>query len=130
MKLPPAVMVHGLEQARAALAPGLPVLLLSGPGAGVYGGVGWWQAVIALAAGGAPPPPHMLDCGEATGRALEAIRAGQRLLVLRTRQALFEDVAERAARQGGLVLPEAPDALDLAEGGTARRLEDWLRQAG
>src|SRR5271168_4381219 len=103
MKLPPAVMVHGLQQARAALAPGLPVTLLSGPGAGGYAGVGWWLALVALAAAGGPVPPNVLDCGEATGRALEAVRAGQRLLVLRTNPALFRDVAERAARSGGAV---------------------------
>ncbi|MEJ0047407.1 MAG: hypothetical protein WDN04_15810 [Rhodospirillales bacterium] len=127
MKLPPAVMVHGLEQARAALAPGLAVTLLSGPAAAVYAGVGWWQALVA-AASGQPPPPHVLDCGEATGRALEALRAGQRLLVLRAEPRLFHNVAERAAQLGGAVLAEAPPALDLAQPGAERRLEAWLRQ--
>jgi len=127
MKLPPAVMVHGLDQARAALAPGLPVTLLSGPGAGIYAGVGWWRALVDAATHGAAPPPDILDCGDATGRALEAVRAGQRFLVLRTEPVLFEDVAGRAARGGGAVFAEAPAALDLAGRGALRRLEAWLR---
>ncbi len=126
MKLPPAVMVHGLEQARAALAPGLPVTLLSGPGAGAYAGVGWWLALIAHAAGTATPPLHILDCGEATGRALEALRAGQQRLVLSAPPTLFADIAARAASIGAIVLPAAPASLDLSRPGTVRRLTDWL----
>jgi hypothetical protein len=128
MKLPPAVMVHGLEQARAALAPGLKVTLLSGPGAGSYAGVGWWRALVMVASKGGAAPPDMLDCGEATGRALEALRAGQRLLVLRAEPALFRDVAERAARDGGEVLACAPPSLDMARRGALRRLEAWLQE--
>jgi hypothetical protein len=128
MKLPPAVMVHGLEQARAALAPGLPVTLLSGPGAASYAGVGWWRALVTLAAAGGAAPPDVLDCGQATGRALEAVRAGQRLLVLRADPTLFRDVAERAALGGGEVLHCAPPALDMAARGATRRLEAWLRE--
>jgi hypothetical protein len=127
MKLPPAVMVHGLQHARAALAPGLPVTLLSGPAAGSYAGVGWWRALVTLACEGSAAPPDVLDCGESTGRALEALRAGQRLLVLRTEPVQFRDVAERAARGGGNVLAVAPAALDMASRGALRRLEAWLR---
>src|SRR5580698_10322069 len=127
MKLPPAVMVHGLQHARAALAPGLPVTLLSGPAAGSYAGVGWWRALVTLACEGSAAPSDVLDCGESTGRALEALRAGQRLLVLRTEPVQFRDVAERAARGGGNVLAVAPPALDMASRGALRRLEAWLR---
>ena len=129
MKLPPAVIVHGLEHARAALAPGVAVTLLSAPAAGVYAGVGWWRALVAAAAHGTVAPPDVLDCGDATGRALEALRAGQRLLVLRADPALFRDVAERAAQLGAAVLPEAPPALDLARRGALRHLDAWLRAA-
>jgi hypothetical protein len=101
MKLPPAVMIHGLEHARAALAPGLPVALLSGPGAGAYAGVGWWQALMAQA--GAIGTPHILDCGVAPGRALEALRAGQSWLVLRAEPRVFADLAERGAMLGATV---------------------------
>src|SRR5579871_6131992 len=81
MKLPPAVTIHRLAQASAALAPGLPVTLLSAPWAGVYAGAGWWLAIMAALDG--PTPPHVLDFGDAPGRALEAARAGQALIILR-----------------------------------------------
>jgi hypothetical protein len=68
MILPPAVTVHGLPHALAALAPGRPVTLLSAPNAAVYAGVGWWRAVVAAAGS----PPDILDCGAAAGRVLEA----------------------------------------------------------
>lgn len=126
MVLPPAVMVHGLAQAQAALAPGRPVTLLSAPGAAIYAGVGWWRELVAQAAGGNPPPPDILDCADAPGRALEALRHGQRLLILRAAPALFADIAERAARQGATVLAAAPPSLDLAGRGAARRLAAWL----
>jgi hypothetical protein len=132
MQLPPAVIVHGVEQARAACAPGLPVTLLSAPGAAIYAGVGWWRALIAQATGADSPPPDILDCADAPGRALEALRHGQRLLVLRASHLharVFADIAERAGRQGGLVFGAAPPALDLAKHGAERRLRAWLAGA-
>jgi hypothetical protein len=130
MPLPPAVIVHGVEHARVALAPGLPVTLLSAPGAALYAGVGWWRSLVAQAAGtGTAPPPDILDCGAAPGRALEALRHGQRLLVLSepdVHARIFADIAERAARQGGVLFATAPPALDLAARGASRRLPAWL----
>jgi hypothetical protein len=125
MRLPPAVIVHSLAQARTALAPGLPVALLSAPGAALFAGVGWWRALIAAATEHATAPPDILDCADAPGRALEALRLGQRLLVLQA-PTHFADIAERAARQGGTVLASPPPSLDLAERGAERRLGDWL----
>jgi hypothetical protein len=127
MQLPPAVIVHGLPHARAALAPGLAVTLLSAPGAACYAGVGWWRALVSQAAAGRAAPPDILDCADAPGRALEALRHGQRLLVLRgLPPAVFEDIAARAASMRAIVLPAAPEALDLAARGAERRLLDWL----
>ncbi len=132
MQLPPAVIVHGADHAHAALAPRLPVTLLSAPGAALYAGVGWWRALVAQAASTEPPPPDILDCADASGRALEALRHGQRLLVLRAahlHERVFADIAERAARQGGLVFATAPPALDLAARGADRCLHAWLSGA-
>ncbi len=128
MKLPPAVIVHGLIHARTALAPGLPVTLLSAAGAGVYAGIGWWQAVIRHAAGELPAvvPPNVLDCGANAGRAVEALRAGQLILVLQADPPLFADIAERAARQGATLLSSPPPALDLARRSNLRLLQPWL----
>jgi len=123
--LRPAVVIHGLPHARAALAPGLPVTLLSAPGAAVYAGVGWWRALIAAAAAPAGTP-DALDCAGSPGRALEALRAGQTLLILQCAPAVWQDIAERAARQGARLLDERPPALDLADRGAARHLTRWL----
>ncbi len=123
MKLPPAVVVHGLGDARRALAPGRPVTLLSGPGAAIYAGAGWWRALVA-ASGTAGP--DVLDCADAPGRAMEALRAGCRLLVLDPAVPAAPLVAARAAAAGALVLPERPPALDLAQPGAERRLAAWL----
>ena len=44
----PAVIVHGVADVTAALAPGLPVTLLSAPGAGCFAGCLWWREIVAL----------------------------------------------------------------------------------
>ena len=126
--LPPAVIVHGLAMAQAALAPGLAVTLLSAPGAALYAGVGWWQALVHAASSGRKIP-DILDCADAPGRALEALRAGQRRIVLRAPPSVWEDIAERAAGIGASVLAEAPASLDLGQPGAERRLAAWLGQS-
>ncbi len=129
MKLAPAVIVHGLGMAQLAVeaARGCRrrVTLLSAPGAGAYGGVGWWRAVMRQAGA----ETDILDCGAAPGRALEALRAGQRLIVLQAHPRIWADIAERAASCGGALLCRAPPALDLGERGAERRLAAWLEAA-
>jgi hypothetical protein len=125
--LPRAVVVHGVEDARLALAPGLPVTLLSAPGAAIWAGVGWWRSLIMLAAQEhAADICDVLDCGDAPGRAMAALRAGQRRLVLDPACPAFA----RVASLGGLVLARRPPALDLGVRGEARRLKAWLRGEG
>lgn len=128
MNLPPAVTVHGLAHARAALLLGLPVTLLSAPFAGVYAGAGWWLGVIAAACAGDAQPPHILDCGHAAGRAVEAARAGQKLIVLKAPATLLADVRGVAMGYGATVLDIAPPSLDLAAHGGARGLPIWLAE--
>ena len=121
---PPAVVVHGLPDLRLATAPGLAVTLLSGPGAAIYAGCGWWRALMALGAGG---NPDILDCADAPGRAMEALRVGCRLLVLDACVPAWPTVASRAAVVGARLLSTRPPALDLAAPGAARRLQAWLQ---
>ena len=123
MKLPPAVVVHGLPHLQQAVAPGRPVTLLSGPGAALYAGCGWWRALMARGAGG---NPDILDCADAAGRAMEALRAGCRLLVLDPALPSWPLVAARAHAAGAILLPARPTALDLAQPGAHRRLNEWL----
>jgi hypothetical protein len=126
MKRPPAVVIHGLPHLRLAVAPGRPVTLLSGPGAAIYAGCGWWRALIAL---GGEGHPDILDCADAPGRAMEALRAGCKALVLDPAVPAWSLVASRAAVVGAVLLAVRPDALDLAQRGAERRLAAWLESA-
>lgn len=84
MQLYPAVVVHGLADARRAMARGRPVTLLSAPGAGVYAGCLWWRALITQVRREYPDVPmvDVLDCADASGQALAALRIGLTRLVL------------------------------------------------
>ena len=128
MLLPPAVIVHGLPDARMALRPARPVTLLSARGAAAYAGVLWWRELIAAARAAHPATPvqDVLDCADAPGHAMAALRAGQRLLVLDAACPAFAAVAAAAATLGAHVLPAPPPALDLAERSARRRLPRWL----
>jgi hypothetical protein len=125
----PAVVVHGLAHARTVLAIGRAVTLLSAPGAALFAGCGWWRAVIERARDEHPGVPidDVLDCADASGLALGALRAGQRLLVLSPTAPGWQSVAAIAASLGGEVVTSRPPALDMAERNAARRLHDWLQ---
>lgn len=127
----PAVTVHGLAQAVTALAQGRPVALLSGRGAALYAGCGWWREVVAAARAVHPDVPMLdiLDCAEAPGRAMEALRIGQTFLVLDPDCPAFPAVAAAAESLGATVLRARPPALDLANPGAVRRLTAWLAAA-
>jgi len=130
--LPPAVVVHGLADARLALEAALqasrPVTLLSAPGAAGYAGCGWWRAMVEAARMGVPDAEatDVLDCLDQTGRAIEALRLGLRRLVLLPTAPAREDAAERAAVLGAVLFASRPPALDLAAPGAARHLATWL----
>ena len=113
----------------AALAPSLPVTLLSAPGAGLAGGCGWWQALIRAARAAHPGTPcvDILDCADAPGMAMAALRLQQAVLVLHPASPAFAAVCEVARLQAAIVLPTAPESLDLARKGSFHRLEAHLR---
>ena len=135
--LPPAVVVHAAAQAEAALAAAGPrgVLLLSARGAGAYLGPAVFLRMVAHAAAAHPGVPHLavLDCADAPGFALAAIRAGLRAVVLDPACPAFAAVAGAAAECGAAVLPERPEALDLGpldlrRPGGREKLAAWLRR--
>ncbi len=123
MRLAPAVIVHSLRDAQAALGTDRPVTLLSARGAALYAGCLWWQELLYTAAF---TGTALLDCADAPGRALEALKLGLAGIVLSCEPLAFSVVAGIAAGQGALLLGQAPPALDLAEPGAARRLAAWL----
>ena len=124
----PAVIVHGAADARTALAPGLPVTLLSAPGAAGFAGCLWWQQLVALARKQHPATDaiDILDCADASGLAMGALRSGVCRLVLWRQAPGWDAVAAIAAAQAGFVLTQAPPALDLRERNAIRRLHSWL----
>jgi len=124
MVLPPAVIVHSLQDAQLALSHRRPVTLLSAPAAALYAGCFWWFSLLEAAA---TDHPALLDCADAPGRAVEALRMGLKGMVLGCEAALFATVAEMAKIRGALLLQAAPPALDLAERGAERKLAAWLQ---
>jgi hypothetical protein len=120
---PPAVIIHGLGDARAALAVSRKVTLLSAAGAGLYAGCLWWQTLIAAAEADAPA---FLDCADAPGRAMEALRLGVRGVILGCGPDLFSAVGGIAREKNAALLAAAPPALDLAAPGARRKLGAWL----
>lgn len=115
-----AVIVHDLEQARAALAVAAvldaPVLLLSPPGAAAYMGAGYFKAVAAAARAEHPSARvvAVLDCGEARGHVLAALRAGVDAVCFRGGGATAARLADIAAQAGAGFYRKPPKALDLA----------------
>ncbi len=125
----PAVVVHGLADARAALELGAPVTLLSGPGAALYAGSAWWRALMIQARADYDHVliDDILDCADASGLALGALRIGLRHLVLTPDAPGWQSVATIATGLGGTVLDARPPSLDLATPGALRRLPGWLQ---
>ncbi len=129
----PAVVVHGLAHLRLAIGAatrlGRPALrVVSSADAACFLGPAWWMALVRLGAAEAPGPAlhDLLDCGDAAGRALEALRLGARGLILAADCPQRAAVLERALPLGARVLDRRPAALDLGQGGAERRLEAWL----
>lgn len=129
--MPPGVVIHGLDQARLALAMQSPLTLVSGPDAASYAGIAWWRALMRLIGDEHGPMPDVLDCGANPAQAVEALRAGCRTLVLAPGPA-WVDVADRARRMGALLLGARPPAFDLAQlrpRDARYHLAAWLRSA-
>ena len=77
-----SIIVHGINDARIAAAAarslGTGVRLISAPGAVSYGGAAWFAEIIALvrAEFADVAIDATLDCGDAPGHAMAALRAG------------------------------------------------------
>lgn len=112
------VRIHSLDHARAALsaAAGAPVVLESPPAAAGNLGVGWWREVLRLTAAEFPGTPFeaVLDCGDAPGHALAAIRAGVPAIRLDAEEPVRARVAAIAAQADTILCGTAgEDLVDL-----------------
>ena len=119
------IVIHGLGDARAALAAaadlGVPVTLQSAPDAGAYAGVGWFERVVAAAREAHPDVAvdAILDCGDAPGAVLEAVRwlkepgRGELRLCFTGDAATAARLAEIAQAAGLELVHERLPGLDL-----------------
>ena len=116
--LPPAIVIHGLAHAAAALAAaaelGVPVTLISAPSAAGYAGPAWFRSVVEQARAAHPEVAvtAVLDCGDMPGYALAALRDG--VAAIRFSGDTAEKIADIAAQYGARVIAARPEALDLA----------------
>jgi len=118
--LTPVIVVHSLAHAVAALSAaaeaGRSVILASAPDAGIYGGPGWFGALIAAAREAVPAAEAtvLLDCGDDPGAAQAAIRAGIEGIVFTGRADVAERLADIARKRcARLVTVRPAAALDL-----------------
>lgn len=115
----PVVVVHDIGHARAALAAarnaGRPVVLASPPGAAATLGPMVFRELVAAARDAEPGARSLavLDCGDAAGLALAAVRAGVEAVSLEAPDEVRARVADIAEGAGTwlLALPRAD--LDL-----------------
>jgi len=114
------IVVHSLAQAiaalRAAAQADQAVVLASRPGAGSYGGQGWFGAAIDTAREAVPNAQFsaLLDCGDDIGAALAAIRSEIEGVVFTGRSDVAQRLADIARQHGVRLCTEQPPVgLDL-----------------
>jgi fructose/tagatose bisphosphate aldolase len=130
---PPAVVVHSLDQARAALAAaraaGCPVALRSAPDEVSRAGAGWFAALVETARAEFPDVAFTaaLDCSMAPGHALGALREGVTLVRMDAPPSVRRKLARIAEKMGAALDADASPALDLADTpDPAGALARWL----
>ena len=119
-------MIHSLAHAVAALqaaeATGTPITLLSPSDFAAYGGAGFFNAIVRRARAKVPAAKSeaVLDCGDAPGLALEALRSGAEAVRFGGRPSVRKKIADIAAAHGARLLTVRPRALDLLDAVDAR----------
>jgi hypothetical protein len=115
VKEPPQIVIHDLEQARAALTAatelGCAIRLRSAPSAAAYAGVGYLKAL-----GEAVGCDLLIDCGDVPGIVMAALRTGCRRLSFSGSADAARRLGEMAAQAGAVLTHETatPEVLELA----------------
>lgn len=129
-----SVIIHSLEHAKAALSVaerlGVPVVLLSAPGAAAYVGAAVFREMADAAARFCPGARFtaVLDCGEDPGLALGALRHGIKGVSISVAPEVKGKIADIAAQSGGVVYESKTEALDLLEVDDGfEACMDWLK---
>jgi len=116
------IIVHSLGDAQAAVGAaaslGCGVTLVSARGAGAYTGPAWFKAVVdaAIAAHPGAAVDAVIDCADAAGTALAALRLGLGRVRFSGNAEARAALAQIAAAQGAVIegADDAP-ALDLLD---------------
>jgi type III secretion system FlhB-like substrate exporter len=118
----PVIVAHSLGHAIAALTAiarsGRAIVLASAPGAGSYGGPGWFGALVAAGREAVPGARFsaLLDCGDDVGAALAAIRSEIEGVVFTGRADVARRLADIARQHGVHFVTDRPAAvLDLGD---------------
>jgi fructose/tagatose bisphosphate aldolase len=129
-----AIIIHSLEQARAALAAAatlrVPAELVSAKGAAGYAGPMWFRDVVRAASAEFPQVrvTAVLDCGDAPGYALAALRAGVRAIRVSCGRTVHAKIAAIAKQYGAVLRDGNGAALDLLnENDPAAACRRWLK---
>ncbi|WP_454018635.1 hypothetical protein [Azospirillum sp. Marseille-Q6669] len=127
------IRIHGLNDADAACAVatdlGVPLLLVSAPGAAASAGAGWFREVVARATARHPSAAMtaVLDCADRPGDALGALSAGIGAILFTGRLDVAERLGDIAAQRGARLLTALPEALDLRSARDPwRACRNWL----
>jgi fructose/tagatose bisphosphate aldolase len=115
------IIVHTREHVSAALAAasdlGVALTLRSAPGAATYLGAAYFQAMVADARAEWPDVAvtAVLDCGDAPGVALGALRHGMTHIRFTGARKVRAKIADIAAALGGALDDDHRQALDLLD---------------
>ena len=127
------IIIHSLDHARAVLAAaaalGVPVTITSASGAAAYVGPQWFIEVVELATAAHPDVQvtAILDCGDAPGHVLAALRQGIKRVRFTGRAAVAGKLAALAKRQGAELIRGRLKALDLQDSSDpAAACHRWL----
>lgn len=113
------VVIHSLEHARAAMAAAaefqMKLILFSAEGAAGNAGPAWFHKLVEAARSEYPrvEVTAVLDCGDAPGYALAALRAGCRAIRFAGRRSLKAKIRTIAESNGAVLCERRGRMLDL-----------------
>ncbi len=131
------MIVHSLADAvaalRAAAEAAVPITILSAPGAAGYAGPAWFAKLVDLAIEKRPgvQVTAVLDCADAPGHALAALRCGARTIRFTGSLDVARRLADIAGQYGATVVRDDFETLDLATTTDPYAATCvWIRQRG
>ena len=131
-----AIVVHTLDQARAALAVSAErrdrITLYTAAGAASYAGVSYLSAMIGQASRDFPGSLEkaVIDCGADAGTAQAALRAGWKTILFHGRGELVKKLAGIAQQKGARLIRESEEVVDLGDSADPMDVcRRWLQRA-